>query len=601
MKKRYHNLLILALALVAALFNILAFPEFDAFYLAFFAYVPIFIILEIEKNFLKTIIAIEFFVLVFYGYLLYWIEVFHPLALPGVLIYLLVIYPIPFMVYRMVKRSNRTSFANVLLITVCLTIFENLRNLGFMKFPYGNLAYSQYNFTSFIQIAEYVGPLGISMLLYFTNACIASFILKAIHLHKKKNKLTILQITFNRVSLSLVMVILVYLFGSYQLDNFLLKDSLNKHTSNDEENISVGLVQPWFDYNKPWNIETKDELYNKLTKQTLNLADENLDLIIWPESAILDYYDFQIKSNFNQLSVAREFYNFFNAYGKQYPKTYFLVGSSDFEFVTNQTVTLDSHEPRSAKDAKTSFFDNVKKYNSALLINNEGEVVGKRGKANLVAFAEYFPYKWVFNYLPFLEKALSEAHASNFSPYEGYNVMQIPKGSFSTLICYDSVFPELSRLLVLKGAKFLVVITNDAWSYSTRSQVIHYAFSIFRAIENRTPVVRVGNAGVTTLIEPNGLARIDTDNLDKLEMFKEASTTASFSIKKHEITFYSLYGNLLNYVVMIIIIVYYFGVIGLIILPWNMIKKIVSFFKNIRLYLLSKSKSKKNHKENSKN
>ena len=566
------------LALTSALLMILAFPEFNAFYLAFFALVPLFIVLEMERSLIKVVIWVEVFVLVFYLYLLYWIETFHPLALPGVLLYLLLIYPIPFIFYRMVKRSHtKYSFANVILLSCILTLFENFRNFGFMKFPYGNIAYSQYEFLSFIQISDIIGPLGISFILYFFNACLASFILKVILLPKTYS-FSKLKIIFNRMTLAFLVVIAVYIYGDNRLEFYQFQENNRNDLTQEEieaKRIDVALIQPWFDYNKPWNKERKDELYDKLTEQTLKVSSDDLDLIVWPESAILDYYDYQIKSNFNQLSVAREFYDFFKAYGKQFNQVHFLVGSSDFE-ITNSSgkVSKSNEHARSAKDAKTKFFSEVKKYNSSLLINHEGEVVSKSGKRNLVAFAEYFPYKWVFNYVPILEKFLNEAHASNFSPYLGYETLAFPKGNFGSLICYDSVFPELSRVLVLKGAKFLVVITNDAWSYSVKSEVIHYSFSIFRAIENRRHVIRVGNAGVTSLILPSGKTKGGV-----LDVFVEDSMVSEFIPNDKNLTFYSLYGNIILYIIIFFFMINYFGLMGLLVLPWRFFRKVVSLFR----------------------
>ncbi len=572
--KKPKFILSLGLTLLSSLLMILAFPEFNAFYFGFVALVPLFIVLELEKSLFKVFLFIETFVLIFYSYLIFWIEGFHPLALPGVLIYLLIIYPIPFFLYKIFKRSNQHSLANVFLLTCFLTLFETLRNVGFMKFPYGNIAYSQYEFLPFIQIVEIVGPLGISFFLYFFNGCVATFIIKAI-INKNFSKKSIFHFVFNRVVFALIIFGAIYVYGIKKL-HFYQAEEENLKLDKKATKITLGLVQPWFDYNQSWNEKTKKELYDKLINQTFKIAKEDIDLIIWPETAILDYYDYQVKNNLNSLSTAREFYDFFQAFGKQYKNTQFLVGSSDFEISTNEIAAKEDDFPTSAKDAKTGYYENtIKQYNSIFLINQNGEVIDKSGKVNLVGFAEHFPYTWLFRYIPLLEKSLDEAQASSFSPFPEIKTINFSKGDFGTLVCYDSVFPELSRLLVLKGAKFLVIITNDAWSYSTRSQIIHHSFSIFRAIENRRHVARVGNAGVTTIISPDGQAKDKT-----LAMFVEDSMVSSFFLPdKPVLTFYSLYGNAILYAFILLFMINYFGLMGLLFLPLKIIKTILALLK----------------------
>ena len=77
--------------------------------------------------------------------------------------------------------------------------------------------------------------------------------------------------------------------------------------------------------------------------------------------------------------------------------------------------------------------------------------------------------------------------------------------TFGVLVCFEDLFPGLSRQLVRKGAGFLVNITNDAWYQRTPAAYQHFQASIVRAVENRRFVVRATNTGVSGFIAPSGV------------------------------------------------------------------------------------------------
>jgi predicted amidohydrolase len=68
---------------------------------------------------------------------------------------------------------------------------------------------------------------------------------------------------------------------------------------------------------------------------------------------------------------------------------------------------------------------------------------------------------------------------------DGYEIFETPLGKIGICICYDNVFPEASRTLVLRGADLLFVPSRiisegvDPWILYLRT----------RALENRVPVV----------------------------------------------------------------------------------------------------------------
>ena len=191
-------------------------------------------------------------------------------------------------------------------------------------------------------------------------------------------------------------------------------------------------------------------------------------------------------------------------------KTYLLLGSSDF------------------KEQNFKF----KRFNSAFLLSSYGEVLGQYNKIHPVLFWETFPIRY---YLPFLKNTESKGRCDKGNDPKLFNM---PKGNFSVLICFEGIFSDLSRKFVKNGAQFLVNITNDSWSKSSAEHYQHASMDVFRAIENRVYYIRVGNSGVTEVIDPYGKI------VSSLPLYTKGYLIANIS-KNDEKTFYNRYGDLI--------------------------------------------------------
>jgi len=88
------------------------------------------------------------------------------------------------------------------------------------------------------------------------------------------------------------------------------------------------------------------------------------------------------------------------------------------------------------------------------------------------------------------------------------------------LICYESIFPDLTRREVNEGADVLVNITNDAWYGFTSGPFQHLAIARLRAVEQGLPLARDGNNGVSAMIDPLGrvVARLGLDDVGVLDV-----------------------------------------------------------------------------------
>jgi apolipoprotein N-acyltransferase len=120
------------------------------------------------------------------------------------------------------------------------------------------------------------------------------------------------------------------------------------------------------------------------------------------------------------------------------------------------------------------------------------------------------------------------------------------EGTFAR-VCHDLVYAEDGR----KHADLLVNISNDGWFVwpesreGTTEQAQHLSHYVFRAVENRVPVVRVVNTGISGVIDSDGriqdVAGGSPDNLDDSVM-AEATLIAVITLDRRS-SLYSLVGD----------------------------------------------------------
>ncbi|HEY3236244.1 MAG TPA: apolipoprotein N-acyltransferase, partial [Polyangiaceae bacterium] len=139
-------------------------------------------------------------------------------------------------------------------------------------------------------------------------------------------------------------------------------------------------------------------------------------------------------------------------------------------------------------------------FNSALLSNAKGEIVGRYDKQYLLGFGEYIPlgdrfptlYRWSPN-------------SGRFTPGTSFEPLPLDGHQIAVFICYEDIIPSFVNKIMRHGDPDLLVnITNDAWFGDTTEPWIHLALSQFRAVEHRRFFVRSTNSGVSAFIDPVG-------------------------------------------------------------------------------------------------
>jgi apolipoprotein N-acyltransferase len=109
-------------------------------------------------------------------------------------------------------------------------------------------------------------------------------------------------------------------------------------------------------------------------------------------------------------------------------------------------------------------------------------------------------------------------------------------------ICFESVFADHMRRYVKKGAEFLIIITNDAWFGKTSAPFQHTQIAAFRAIENRIPIARCANTGVSMFIDSYGHVTHETPIWVRTAISGEL-------VPRQETTFFSLHGHVITKII----------------------------------------------------
>ena len=436
---------------------------------------------------------------VFFCGLLYWIlptfkTAGEPLlvSLPALLIfsaYLALYFAVFSLLFNAFSKTN-TILKTAFLVSCLWVVLEYLRGCLFTGFPWGIIGYTQWNNLWLIQSSDILGVYGISFVIIFANITLyysillakEKYVVKSIVENKKLSETYLLMI------ISSLLIIVFLRYGDIRL--YFISKTPQKNT------VKITVLQGNVDQYKKWDEQYVSEI---LCKYSVLSADaykkDSPDLIVWPESSVPGY----LLEN-EHLSLWLK-----NLISKS--KTCHLIGSPDYQ--------------------------NGKYYNSAVLISQEGKLKDKYDKIHLVPFGELVPLKSVLSKYISALNSLGDFTAGKKMTV--FNISNEPKTAFSANICFEAIFPSL--ISKFENHEFIVNITNDGWYLKTSAPYQHFVFNTFRAIENRKPLIRCANTGISAYIDKTGRV------INKTELFETTFQTYSISPNKIK-TIYAIYGDI---------------------------------------------------------
>ncbi|HUU27613.1 MAG TPA: apolipoprotein N-acyltransferase [archaeon] len=476
MKNRF-----LAIApLLSGLLLVLCFPPFKLFMPSFLALVPLFYFIENESSTCRASLGAMFCGLIYWGGLLYWITLFTRV---GFLV-LIILMSINQVAVALLVKKLKERFGLPLLFSAPFvwTAIEYVHAHGDLAFTWGQLAYSLTDYPLWLQMASCAGPYGITLWLVFINALIYELVKRLSAARKARPVAGVLIILFAGP----------FILGLF---HFLTYEKMARKAPQ----IRVSYIQPNIPQEIKWSPEMQDSTFRLLASLSEAQSQNGPDLILWPEAAAPAY-----------LRIDQHYRHYVETLASRL-KVYLFTGAPEYR-----------------RSKKGSSYDS---YNSAFLFSPEGRIVGYYDKIKMVPVSERWPYEDIF---PVLKEI--DVGGSHFATGNRHVVFQISEKRFGALICFESIFPELSAELVRRGAQFVVNITNDAWFERTSAASQHSSFLVLRAIEQRREIVRAANTGISACYDPLGRRRKAT------ALFETASATDT--IRAYDkTTFYCRYGD----------------------------------------------------------
>jgi apolipoprotein N-acyltransferase len=457
----------LALCVISGIALGVAFPKFDINLLAWVAFVPL--LHAIDGETIGRVFRYAWLQgLVCYVVSLYWIEfTLHHFA--GVNPVLAAV-PLLLLAGIMALFSGlaiwAAQFATVRLglpIFVTLPIawpaVEWLRSFFPIGFPWNLLGYTAYRNLELIQFAEITGVYGVSALIVFFNAVVFVVLFGR---HSRRVQ------TWSLGTLTALMLAAVA-FGAIRINAVESQPPAGR--------MRVAMVQGNIPQSIKWDPAFLDTSFNVYVDQTEQAARHHVDLVVWPEAAAAFFFQptALYPPRFAGDAVYRE---------------RLLKLAAD----TGDPILFGAPALGLAADGSVGM------YNRAYLVSGAGKVVGYYDKIQLVPFGEYVPMRPLVG---FLVNRIVHGFG-DMIPGTEQTLLPVKGAQLGVLICYESVFPDLTRRAVERGANVLVNITNDAWYGESSAPYQLLAMTAMRAVETKTPIVRVANTGISAVIDADG-------------------------------------------------------------------------------------------------
>lgn len=358
-----------------------------------------------------------------------------------------------------------------------------LRGVLFTGFPWMDLGYGLWQTSYLVQAADLFGHYFLTFLIVLVNGAIFLAIRKG-----RDRKMAVQLIV---VALVIITVGIYGFQRSRQLERSLAVS----------ETMVFGVVQGNIDQSRKWVPDEQQRTVDNYLDQTRKLLSRPNppEVVVWPETAL-------------------PFYPSRNPLFHALPR---LTTAGNISLLTGSPW----FEIEDAEKRVVNFF------NAALLLPPDGAKPSLYFKSHLVPFGEYVPLKKLLFFLAPLVEAVGD-----FSPGKVEKPLSSSEAHCGILICFESIFPDITRKWVHAGANVLINLTNDAWYGRSSAPAHSMAMSVLRAVESRRSLVRAANTGISGFVDP--LGRV----LKSSPIFVNWAESAPVKLVE-EISFYCRYGH----------------------------------------------------------
>jgi apolipoprotein N-acyltransferase len=358
-------------------------------------------------------------------------------------------------------KISPSALARAIWAISCAALWVSLEMLLarlFTGFPWNLLGASQYQILPLLQVASITGVYGVSFLAVWFSVSLANACGRLIA------NPTAGRVWLGDLLLPFVALMAVIAFGSTKL--------AERHPP--ARTLKAVLIQPSIPQTLIWDTNQNSIRFEQLVElsERALTATTNAQLLVWPEAAVPNMlrYDFDTYSAVTNLALRHH--------------VWVVLGSDDAELRD------------SGPDKREFDF-----YNSSFLVSPAGKITVGYRKRRLVIFGEYIPLE---RWLPFM-KYLTPVGGS-FAAGVRARPFPMPdlRVTTSVLICFEDTFPHVARADIQPDTDFLLNLTNNGWFGESAAQWQHAANAVFRAVENRIPLVRCANNGLTCWVDAYG-------------------------------------------------------------------------------------------------
>ena len=483
------------LAILSGVLFALAFPDYAIGWLAFVALVPLLVALVRARSWREAVLLGWLSQTVAWLMMVPWVVrvMSHYGGLPyaiGVAIFVamcifLGLYGalFAFLVWRI--RPGE-SFLRWLAVPLAWAAVEYVRTYALTGFPWNLIAAAIVDYTSFVQLDRVAGPYFLGAMILLPTIVIAWWITQK-------------AAPIRRTLVAGPVIIVMFVWWATGL----VSAKLDVRPTGAVPSRAA-LLQPNISQEMRWSQENLVAIYQRMMTMTAQAIAGNAQVVIWPESTVpLSYSSTDFYRN--------EIEGASRAYGVD-----IILGS----------VAEDAADPH-------------KLWNAAFLVSG-GRTIGHYDKIRLVPFGEYVPLRKL---LFFAEKLVHEVGDFQFgtrdAPLAG-------RHRYGPAICYEIVYPQITRTQVRHGADVLVTITNDAWYDGTFAPRQHLNQARLRAVEDDRYLLRAGTTGISAFVDPTGRL------LQEIPMGKEGIIFADFQ-GRTSITPYVRFGDWFAWAAMLVV------------------------------------------------
>ena len=377
------------------------------------------------------------------------------------------------------------------IIAAFWAVYEWTQTFGTLAFPWSRLAIGQSSLTVGLQTASLFGSYFISFLVVLVNSYIAYAILLSVT--EKGNA----RASAIRLSTIVCASALLIQYGAGLC--LWLVNSPNEKA----DTVTVAVIQGNIPSGEKWNAETTEKTLTVYEKYTAKASEQGASIVVFPETAL----PWTVKE-----------------------------GNSSYMYLSDLAST---YEVTILAGALT--VEGGNEYNSIVCFTPDGKMSDTiYNKQHLVPFGEFVPLKGLIKALvpPLADLILS---GGEIAEGEGANIFELKEGNIGSIICFDSVFEELTLMSVREGAELICLSTNDSWFTDSAALYMHNAQAQLRAIECGRYVARAANTGISTIINHRG------EVTDGLEPLVDGMIVKDVELRSNR-TLYSYIGNLFVYI-----------------------------------------------------